>query len=234
MIGVVIPTYERPGRLRTCLEHLSLHDEISIVIVVDDGSTCSYPWDELKKIMPIDLVRLRENRGVGMARYIGAELLSTYTSCRYILQTDDDFIALRPFFQPLIEALYEPNVGMACGVSEFAHNLDYWSSDPIFPIPFTLENWLVPTYVWREVGNVDPDLRFWEDVDWCLRLRRHGFLGVGVNAARCKVEHRVEGGMSTLDRSDIKIQARKLLIRKWDGIVRVGDSDGIMINWDGI
>ena len=91
-ISVVIPTYDRPEALRSCLNAL-LHQNGNLsyeIIVVNDGSTVSY--DEvieyvksIKSSIPIGFYS-QENSGPAKARNYGVEMAQG----DYIAFTDDD------------------------------------------------------------------------------------------------------------------------------------------------
>ena len=88
--SIIIPTYNRPQRLASCLEAIALLDysrDLFEVIVVDDGSKT--PLDDvvtpLKDKIQIELLR-QENAGPAAARNKGAEIAKG----KFLAFTDDD------------------------------------------------------------------------------------------------------------------------------------------------
>ena len=92
-LTVIIPTYNRAGRLRTCLDALAgqtVGPGVFEVIVVDDGSTDGTVemLEGLRFPNPLRIVR-GEHVGGGPARNAGAEAAAS----PYCLNLDDDMIA---------------------------------------------------------------------------------------------------------------------------------------------
>ncbi|GFE67661.1 glycosyltransferase family 2 protein [Chroococcus sp. FPU101] len=90
LFSIIIPTYNRPERLKTCLEslvNLNFPLEQLEVVIVDDGS--NQPLDELidnfNKQLSIQLIR-QNNAGPATARNTGAN----QAKGKYLVFTDDD------------------------------------------------------------------------------------------------------------------------------------------------
>lgn len=89
-LSVVIPSYQRPERLRQCLEALARLDypsDLYEVIVVDDGSNPALEWwpDETTKDLDYTVIR-QENQGPAAARNKGVSV----AKFPWIAFTDDD------------------------------------------------------------------------------------------------------------------------------------------------
>ena len=109
-IGVVITTYNRPEKLRRCLEHIERQtkhpDE---VIIVDDGSHMDY--EEVKaRFSDARFTWLSmENQGVSVARNRGISIATTDYVC---LCDDDDYFLPHHIaeFKKAIGSLHAPSI----------------------------------------------------------------------------------------------------------------------------
>jgi len=190
-ISVVIPTYNRPGYLRDCLESLTRsafpHEDFQ-VIVIDDGSpqavhSITKPFESDLNIRCIR----QENLGPASGRNRGvSESLS-----RYIAFIDDDCQADPQWLRALVNSLDEtpdmliggrtPN-----GISDNVYTLTsqvilevvyaFYNFDPDQPSFFASNNIALSRDRFLEIGGFDTafPLAAAEDREFCDRWRFSG------------------------------------------------------------
>ncbi len=198
-VSVIIPTKNRPDRLRTCLVALQQQDFPRTrfeVIVVDDGSDT--PLDVVvDPFRPhLDLTLLRQkNSGPARARNAGAAAARG----RLLAFTDDD-CQPEPTWLHVLRASHESHPSMLLGgysLNGLPQNLystasqllidylyDYHSSaarvsagGPTAPPFFTSNNFALSADLFRKVGGFDETfpLAAGEDREFCDRWQAHGF-----------------------------------------------------------
>lgn len=111
-IHAIVPTYERPGLLRDCVQSLLRQTRpLAAIVVVDDGSSVDI-GDALAGLDgPIQLIR-QENRGKAAALNLGLKSVES----GYVWVCDDDDLALPDAAERLGAALdADPAAGFAYG-----------------------------------------------------------------------------------------------------------------------
>ncbi|HAJ62036.1 MAG TPA: glycosyl transferase [Cyanobacteria bacterium UBA8543] len=190
--SIVIPTYNRPERLTTCLESLTRLDyprDRFEVIVVDDGS--QPPLESV--VAPfqdsINLTLLRQpNAGPATARNTGA----AQAIGKYLVFTDDDCTPLPEWLQAL-EAHFTTTPDCMIGGRTFnalPDNLystasqllidylyEYYNCDPNQAYFFASNNFALPADYFREIGSFDTTfpLAAGEDRELCDRLLQNNY-----------------------------------------------------------
>jgi glycosyltransferase involved in cell wall biosynthesis len=191
-LSIIIPTYNRAGRLRTCLEALAAQTQPTgdfEVIVVVDGSTDGTAGMLAKLNLPFSLTVLHQaNSGQQIARNYGA----AHARGRYYLFLDDDIIA-EP--QLVAEHLrlhrqHERVAGIgqmtldvgeadwftkrvAEGWREHYRQLNQPGRRPSWPDAYG-GNLSVSRADFMAAGGFAPDLRRSHDIEFAFRLEQHG------------------------------------------------------------
>lgn len=190
--SIVIPTYNRPDRLASCLESLTRLDyplERFEVIVVDDGSAT--PLDAVVApfgdILNLTLLR-QSNAGPASARNAGA----AKAKGKYLAFTDDDCAPCSNWLQAL-EAYFTTTPDCAIGgrtINTLADNLystasqvlidylyEWFNADPVQARFFASNNFALPAEYFRKVGSFDTSfpLAAGEDRELCDRLLFYGY-----------------------------------------------------------
>lgn len=109
-IGVVITTYNRPEKLRRCLEHIERQTEHpDEVIIVDDGSHMDYTEVKARFSDARFTWLTMENQGVSAARNRGISIATTDYVC---LCDDDDYFLPHHIaeFKTAIGSLHAPSI----------------------------------------------------------------------------------------------------------------------------
>jgi GT2 family glycosyltransferase len=187
---VIVPTFDRPGQLRACLEALaaqSLPPESFEVIVVDDGGSESPApcVAAFERRMAVRVVR-QENRGPAAARNAGASVARAP-----VLAFTDDDCRPEPGWLACLTRAVEADAGCLVGgrvqnalpdnafsvasqtilESAYAHH-NPEGREPTF---FASLNFAVSDDGFRRVGGFDTTFRpASEDRDFCARWREHG------------------------------------------------------------
>lgn len=188
--SVIIPTYQRPKQLSTCLQSLANvrypHNRFE-VIVVDDGSET--PLEDIiatfSKHIYITLIT-QPNAGPAVARNTGAK----QAKGEFLAFTDDD-CTLSPDW---LSALSKQFVMTPCHIiggktiNKLSHNPYSFTSQLIINILyqhynacpgharfFTSNNMAIPAKLLREVGGFHPDFRNAEDRELCDRWLFNGY-----------------------------------------------------------
>ena len=191
-LTVIIPTYNRAGDLRRCLDALALQTappESFEVVVVDDGSTDDTPGLLASYAAPYRLVVQRQaNRGQTSARNRGIELARG----KYCLFLDDDIVAGPELVAEHLRAQADLHGAVVLGSltspllgsGGLARHLDNWwtrhyarldagSRKPDFWACYS-GNLSVPTDALRATGGFDTTLSRSLDIELAYRLVRGG------------------------------------------------------------
>lgn len=184
-VSIVIPVYNRPKEIETCLASLQTLDypaEKMEIIVVDDASR-----DHTAAVVRrfnVRLIILPFNRGQSAARNAGVAAAGG----EIIAFLDSDCIArpgwlreLVPYFQDArvalvggyVDAYYRENrmdrYELVCSALNMGDDPAMGRGDHcVFYVPTC--NMLVRKKVYEQVGGLDENMRVGEDVDLCWRL----------------------------------------------------------------
>jgi GT2 family glycosyltransferase len=191
LISVIVPTFNRPDKLRACLAALAKLDyprDRFEVLVVDDGST--RPLDPVVAAfsgrLDVNLIR-QENSGPAKARNRGAatargELLAfTDDDCepdaKWLAQLEQAHLAAPAHMigGEIINA-YADNVYSTASQELIAYLYSYYESLGQ-PRLFVTSNVAVPAQAFREIGGFDTrfGLPAGEDREFCDRWLHRGF-----------------------------------------------------------
>lgn len=190
--SIVIPTYNRSDRLKSCLSAIAQLDyprDRFEVIVVDDGSHT--PLEDI--ITPfqsqLNLALFRQsNSGPATARNTGA----SYGQGKYLVFTDDDCAPLSNWLQALEAQLLKTSECLVGGrtLNALPDNLystasqmlidylyDYYNADVQQARFFASNNFALPTDVFHKIGSFDTSfpLAAGEDRELCDRLLHLGY-----------------------------------------------------------
>jgi GT2 family glycosyltransferase len=206
--SIVIPTYNRPERLETCLNSLTRlnypRDRFE-VIVVDDGSIKSLDGvvRPFQGALNLQFIR-QENAGPAAARNTGA----AQAKGKFLVFTDDDCQPTPNWLQAL-ETCFEQDPNCLVGghtINELADNLyseasqllvdylySYYNADPKQAKFFTSNNFALSTESFRKVGFFDTTfpLAAGEDRELCDRWLHHGYQMVYVPEAQVYHAHKL-------------------------------------------
>jgi glycosyltransferase involved in cell wall biosynthesis len=190
--SIIIPTYNRPERLTTCLESLTRLDypwHRFEVIVVDDGSKTPLKDVVARFQDKLNLTLLRQsNAGPASARNAGAATARG----KYLAFTDDDCTPASNWLQAL-ETYFTTTPDCAIGgltLNALPDNLystasqilidylyQYFNADPLRSRFFASNNFALPAKYFRQIGSFDTSfpLAAGEDRELCDRLLYYGY-----------------------------------------------------------
>jgi glycosyltransferase involved in cell wall biosynthesis len=202
--SIVIPTYNRPDRLRTCLESIAKIEYPKAnfeTIVVDDGS--KMPLDPIvvpfKTLLNLKLLR-QENAGPASARNQGAAIATG----KFIVFTDDDCLPttnwlsiLAAEFQSHPQALIggktlnalPENVYSTASQLLIDYLYEYYNNGEATANFFASNNFALPVEKFRSIAGFDTTfpLAAGEDREFCDRWLDRG--GMLVYAPQAQVYH---------------------------------------------
>ncbi len=188
--SIIVPTYNRPAQLATCLKslvELEYQRDRFEVIVVDDGSKESLysVVRPFSKEITVKLVS-QLNAGPAAARNTGVK----HAKGEYIAFTDDDCRPAHDWLQQLA-AHFGAAKNHAIGgkiINALIHNLyssasqlhvdylyEYYNADPQKARFFSTGNFAVPAKIFDAVGGFDHSLITGEDREFCDRLLDYGY-----------------------------------------------------------
>ena len=191
-ISIIVPTYNRPEQLATCLKSLTGLDypqDRFEIIIVDDGS--GTPLDSLVSRFhgKINITLITQsNAGPASARNTGAK----QASGKYIAFTDDD-CAPYPNWLRALSSRFVNTPEHAVGgrtLNTLSNNIysmasqvlidylySYYNTDPLDARFFASNNLAIPAERFREMGgfNTTFPLAAGEDRDFCDLWRFHGY-----------------------------------------------------------
>jgi glycosyltransferase involved in cell wall biosynthesis len=202
--SIVIPTYNRPDRLRTCLEAIAKIEyprENFEVIVVDDGS--KVPLDPIvvpfKTDLTLKLLR-QENAGPASARNTG----SAIATGKFIVFTDDDCLPAANWLS-ILATQFESNSQALIGgqtINALPENVystasqllidyiyEYYNQGEATANFFASNNFALPVEKFKSIAGFDTTfpLAAGEDREFCDRWLDRG--GILVYAPQAQVYH---------------------------------------------
>ena len=190
--SIVIPTYNRPGRLASCLEVIAQLDyprDRFEVIVVDDGSKIPLKpiTDQLTGHLSIQMIR-QKNAGPASARNRGAAAAQG----KYLVFTDDDCQPYPDWLQAVEAALNNFPDALIGGhtVNALPDNpyssasqllidyiYEYYNQGKGNATFFASNNFAMPRELFHKLGGFDTSfpLAAGEDREFCDRWLHNGF-----------------------------------------------------------
>lgn len=187
--SLIIPAYNRPQHLSSCLQALSClnyprdHYE---VIVVDDGSLVPLGEvvDQFKDQLNLSLLR-QENAGPAAARNYGA----AHAKAEFLVFTDDDCEPVADWLR-VFAAQFEKTPKVMLGgksINKLTNNLfsstsqlivdivyRHYNADPQQARFFASNNMAMPTRYFHELGGFNTNFRTAEDRELCDRWLASG------------------------------------------------------------
>jgi GT2 family glycosyltransferase len=189
--SVIIPTYERPAQLASCLRALARQDyprERFEVIVVDDGSA-NPPGDildQFRESLDLELLAQKKNTGPGGARNFG----SRRARGEFLAFTDDDCEPHANWLRALAAAFAVSPDRIIGGrtINALPHNLyaetsqaiievvyAHFNADPDDARFFASNNFAVSAERFRLMKGFDESFITSEDREICARWRSRGW-----------------------------------------------------------
>jgi glycosyltransferase involved in cell wall biosynthesis len=188
--SIIIPTYERPSQLATCLQSLAQLDypfERFEVVIVDDGGVQSLESviEQFRGRLDVRLFT-QKNTGPAGARNFGAE------SARgtFLAFTDDDCApdarwlrALSSYFDRTPERLIGGRTLNALSLNPYSETSQmiievvyaHFNADPNDARFFASNNFALPAERFREMKGFDKSFTTSEDREFCDRWLSRGF-----------------------------------------------------------
>lgn len=188
--SIIVPTYNRPGQLATCLQALARLDyphDCFEVIVVDDGS--EMPLDKIvascSNHLVVTLLR-QKNAGPAAARNTGAE----HARGTFLAFTDDDCVpapdwlqTLRAHFVSTPDRMIGGQTLNALPLNQYATASQlivdlvyaYYNADSEQARFVASNNLSLPAASFRTLGGFDSTFVTSEDRELCDRWLHHGY-----------------------------------------------------------
>lgn len=187
--SLIIPTYNRPQHLGTCLQalrYLNYPRDYYEIIVVDDGSleTLDEVVAQFKDQLNLTLLR-QENAGPAAARNYGA----VHAKSEFLAFTDDDCEPTADWLR-VFAAQFEKTPEVLLGgksINKLTNNpfsstsqlivdivYRHYNADPQRARFFTSNNMAMPTKHFHELGGFNTNFRTAEDRELCDRWRSSG------------------------------------------------------------
>ncbi|MFH1741877.1 MAG: glycosyltransferase [bacterium] len=196
VVSIVVRTYNRPERLKVCLDSLAdqSYRDFEAVVVNDAGSDVQPVIDSLADRLVCNYVSHETNRGRTVALNTGV----TSARGRYVGFLDDDDIVYPDFLQTLVPKALESDLPVIYSDVKnvtFEQNPDTGEWKRVlehltYSFDFERNNFLLGNYIpvncllirrdcFDEVGLFDPTLTVFEDWDFLIRLsRKHDFVHI--------------------------------------------------------
>ncbi|WP_363465077.1 glycosyltransferase family 2 protein [Halogeometricum borinquense] len=184
-VSVVIPTYNRPNRLRRALNSVrnQTYENIEVVVVDDHSSTSmENVVNEYSSELTTQFIRHSENKGANAARNTGIQ----EATGEYIAFLDDDDSWEAKKIEKQISAIQEENAGLVyTGIRHIEENGTVTQENiPEKPSDTTTEllqkNFvgsfsvvLVKSTIIQKAGLPDEGFPIWQDKEWYVRISQH-------------------------------------------------------------
>ncbi|WP_423459215.1 glycosyltransferase family 2 protein [Ottowia sp. VDI28] len=216
LVSVVVPVYNRERMLPEVLANIRSQGYPQLeIIVVDDGSTDRTA--DVARTQPD--VRLFEQPNGGPAQARNRAIINARGE--FVACLDSDDLWPEGMLVHLVDALRrDPQADVAYGWAQMARvgaNGDTeFESNPLEGFPFYLSGTVFRRRAFDQVGLLDPELRFGEDVDWFNRARERGTKVLRLDCASVIV--RRHGGNMTYGKNLVQLNvlrvAKKVLDRR--------------------
>jgi glycosyltransferase involved in cell wall biosynthesis len=188
--SIIIPTYERPAQLKTCLQSLARLDyppERFEVVVVDDGGIQSLESviEQFRERLDVRLFK-QKNTGPAGARNLGAE----HAEGEFLAFTDDDCApdggwlrALSSYFDKTPDRLIGGRTLNALSLNPYAETSQmiievvyaHFNADPNNARFFASNNFAVSAERFRVMKGFNKSFTTSEDREFCDRWLARGF-----------------------------------------------------------
>lgn len=210
-VAVVVLNHTRPAESRACLASVARNGYPALdVLIVDTGALADAAERLATEYPGAELVRLRANRGYSGNVNVGLEL-ALRRGADWVLVLNDDVVLRDDSILRLVEVgEKDPRIGIVgptilergtCGTIQSAGGrlARDWSAEQLdrgrearsLPDAPRLVDWVSGCALMargdlcREVGLLDRRFfSYWEEVEWCLRARRQGWLVAHAPQAR--------------------------------------------------
>lgn len=189
--SIIIPTYDRPRQLHTCLASLARLNyarELFEVLVVDDGSRAelSAVIDAVAKQLNIILIK-QKNAGAAAARNVGAK----QATGDFLVFTDDDCCPDKDWLAALARQLQKTPDCIVGGrtINALIDNpyaatsqlivdivYQYYNANPDVSLFFASNNMAIPASLFQQLNGFNSDFRTSEDRELCDRWLAHGYV----------------------------------------------------------
>lgn len=197
-VSAIVLTWNSGADIVECLDHLAASDyPVLDVIVVDNGSTDGTP-QRVRELFPhLTLLQNQHNLGFAEGNNVGMRYALARNTDFVFLLNDDAFVEPSTVSQLIETAESDARIGIVgpALVSYHDPTLVYYGAQldldrihpqeqlvvtprrDVFDSPYVAGCALmVKADVARKVGLLDPAyFAYWEDTDWCVRVRQAGY-----------------------------------------------------------
>lgn len=205
-IGVVVLDFNQAALTRRCLNSIAAGSVAVEVVLVENGMPTGITSDDYGGLLKLIVLHPGTNAGCAGGRNIGVDFLVVHTASNCIVILDNDAVVPTSFFELLSASPPRVNEVLAPLIYWYGRNT-IWSSGGSIQVDGSIQQhadnlWVDSVLVdwapgaclifapetWRTVGCFDAWLNFlFEDIDWCLRVRRGG--GTVKVCAELTIEH---------------------------------------------
>ncbi len=243
LVSIVIATLNTPRMTETCLNTVVKNTSVPYELIVINNSCARSIQECLAKFKDIRIIQNPRNLGYTKAANQGVRV----SRGKYLCFLNTDTCVPPRWMERLLEAFRNPGVGAAGPMSQDSGVQYTWStsrpedleiltlltdeasqrlysnSSEIVPRLWGF-CWVIPRSVMAQVGLFDERFFFgWEDIDYCLRLRFHGFQLV--RRKSLFVHHQRSGSATVQQRSRLVLQTERSFSKKWCSILNLPPSD---------
>jgi len=198
LVSIVIPTYNARLLLTECLRSLENQDYGDFQVVVNDDPRSTDGTEELVDVMRDRGMRieyLRDNTSMAQGRSKGAEMADG----ELILHLDSDMEVSRGLLAECVDliesgcdALVVPEVSFGSTFWARCRWLERKCYEGVEPLEALR---CVRGAVYRELGGHNPEMIYFEDKDFDIRVRRRGYVVGRTN----EIIYHNEGHLSLMD-----------------------------------
>jgi GT2 family glycosyltransferase len=223
LISAVIANKDRKEDLIKCIKSIKANTYKKVEIIVADNGSTDGSREAVKKLFP-EVILLENKLNLGAVMAVNNCIRKA--KGEFILRMDNDVIIEKDVIEKLLKVLKnnpkvgattglqfyteEPNVlrGTEMKVNLFIGKTKFYNRDKEYHEEFEKKFLeieavsacvlLARKSVWEEIGFLEENYFLaYDDVDWCLRLRKAGYKIIIIGSA--KVYHKKGGGMAQKD-----------------------------------
>lgn len=173
------------GRLKENIN--SVFPQVDMLVLVDNGSDNICEVESYCTKYPEQIVLIKNNKNEGIAKALNQIIeFCSKKGAEWVLTLDQDSVCSDNFIKQMLPYTRRDNIGIICPAvcdRNDKYGKKYNSEIDYVPLCITSGS-LINTEIWERIGGYDEKMFIdMVDFEYCMRLKKEGFVIVRVNSA---------------------------------------------------